>query len=160
MERKDGDEVGGTISEGKKNVNPRMSPPLWGVVRYNGAGMLPSKYAAQQNKARAQGKITPRNMGIKEWGNRRDQSYKELLIQNLLREYKLRVISPKKKINHFFKEFKELYPDKITSNPVKFPGFRDAIEEAKEKGKVPGGVGTGMGTFTNENNPECSKGKK
>ena len=160
IERKDCDEVLGTISEWKKVVFPRMSPPLFGVVRYYFSGLLPSLYAAQQNKGRFQGKITPRNIGIKDFWNRLDQSYKDLLIQNLLREYKRSVISPKKIIEHFFKDFKELYSDRITSNPVKFPGFRDAIEDALENGVVPCGVITGFGTFTGEENSDSSKSKK
>ena len=137
-----------------------MSPPLFGVVRYYFSGLLPSLYAAQQNKGRFQGKITPRNIGIKDFWNRLDQSYKDLLIQNLLREYKRSVISPKKIIEHFFKDFKELYSDRITSNPVKFPGFRDAIEDALENGVVPCGVITGFGTFTGEENSDSSKSNK
>ena len=160
IERKDCDEVLGTISEWKKVVFPRMSPPLFGVVRYYFSGLLPSLYAAQQNKGRFQGKITPRNIGIKDFWNRLDQSYKDLLIQNLLREYKRSVISPKKIIEHFFKDFKELYSDRITSNPVKFPGFRDAIEAALEIRVVPCGVITGFGTFTGEENSNSSKSKK
>ncbi len=160
IERKDCDDVLGTISEWKKVVFPRMSPPLFGVVRYYFSGLLPSLYAAQQNKGRFQGKITPRNIGIKDFWNRLDQSYKDLLIQNLLRENKRNIITPKKVIEHFFKDFEELYADRITSNPVKFPGFRDAIEQALENGVTPCGVVTGLGTFTGDEITESDEGKK
>ena len=137
LDRKDCDDVLGTISEWKRVVFPRMSPPLFGVVRYYFSGLLPSLYASQQGKGKFQGKITPRNIGIKDFWNRLDQSYKDLLIKNLLREYKSTVITSNKVIENFFKNFKELYADRITSNPVKFPGFRDAIEQALENGVTP-----------------------
>ena len=160
IDRKDCDDVLGTISEWKRVVFPRMSPPLFGLVRYYFSGLLPSLYEAQQNKGRFNGKITPRNIGIKDFWNRLDQSYKDLLIQNLLRGYKSSVISSTKVIEHYFKDFKELYADRITSNPVKFPGFREAIEQALDNGVTPCGVVTGMGTFINEVNAETDVDKK
>ena len=160
IDRKDCDDVLGTISEWKRVVFPRMSPPLFGLVRYYFSGLLPSLYEAQQNKGRFNGKITPRNIGIKDFWNRLDQSYKDLLIQNLLRGYKSSVISSTKVIEHYFRDFKELYADRITSNPVKFPGFRDAIEQALDNGVTPCGVVTGLGTFTNGENSKAATDKK
>jgi len=160
IDRKDCDDVLATISEWKRIVFPRMSPPLFGVVRYYFSGLLPSLYEAQQKKGRFNGKITPRNIGIKDFWNRLDQSYKDLLIQNLLRENKKNVITASKIINIYFKEFKELYSDRITSNPVKFPGFRDAIEQALDSGITPCGVVTGMGTFINGENVNSANAKK
>jgi len=160
LDRKDCDDVLGTISEWKRVVFPRMSPPLFGVVRYYFSGLLPSLYASQQGKGKFQGKITPRNIGIKDFWNRLDQSYKDLLIKNLLREYKSTVITSNKVIENYFKNFKELYADRITSNPVKFPGFRDAIEQALENGVTPCGVVTGLATFTGEENSENGSAKK
>jgi len=160
IDRKDCDDVLGTISEWKRIVFPRMSPPLFGLVRYYFSGLLPSLYDAQQSKGRFNGKITPRNIGIKDFWNRLDQSYKDLLIQNLLREYKRNVITAGKVIKHFFKEFKEMYSDRITSNPAKFPGFRDAIEQALDDGITPCGVVTGFGTFVSEENDNSAGEKK
>ncbi len=147
IERKDCDEVMGTISTWKRVVFPRMSPPLFGVVRYFFSGLLPSLYTDQQGKGRFDGKITPRNIGIKDFWNRLDQAYKDLLIQNLLREYKRNPISPAKVIDQFFTGFQELYGDRITSNPLQFPGFRDAIERALSNGGMPCGVITGLAHF-------------
>ncbi|MEC9461314.1 MAG: biotin carboxylase N-terminal domain-containing protein, partial [SAR324 cluster bacterium] len=160
IDRKDCDDVLGTISERKRVVFPRMSTPLFGLVRYYFSGLLPSLYEAQQNKGRFNGKITPRNIGIKDFWNRLDQSYKDLLIQNLLRGYKSSVITSTKVIEHYFRDFKELYADRITSNPVKFPGFRDAIEQALDDGVTPCGVVTGLGTFTNGENGKAATDKK
>ena len=160
IDHKDCDDVLGTISEWKRVVFPRMSPPLFGLVRYYFSGLLPSLYQAQQNKGRFQGKITPRNIGIKDFWNRLDQSYKDLLIQNLLREYKSTVISSTKVIEHYFENFKELYSDRMTSNPVKFPGFREAIEQALDNGVTPCGVVTGLGTYSNGLNSETDIDKK
>ena len=50
--------------------------------------------------------------------------------------------------------------DRITSNPVKFPGFRDAIENALDNGVTPCGVVTGLGTFTNGVNRESAVERK
>ena len=147
IERKDCDEVMGTISTWKRVVFPRMSPPLFGVVRYFFSGLLPSLYDEQQGKGRFDGKITPRNIGIKDFWNRLDQAYKDLLIQNLLRESKKKTISPKMVIEQFFTGFQELYGERITSNPLQFPGFRDAIERALSSGVVPCGVITGLAHF-------------
>ena len=159
IDRKDCDNVLATISEWKRIVFPRMSPPLFGVVRYYFSGLLPSLYKAQQKKGRFNGKITPRNIGIKDFWNRLDQSYKDLLIQNLLRENKKNKITSEMIIKQFFKEFKELYSDRITSNPVKFPGFRDAIEQALDGGITPCGVVTGMASFVNNQNIRPANGK-
>ncbi len=147
IERRDCDEVMGTISNWKRVVFPRMSPPLFGLVRYYFSGLLPSLYAEQQGKGRFDGKITPRNIGIKDFWNRLDQAYKDLLIQNLLREYKQKIITPKQVIDHFFNGFQELFADRITANPLQFPGLRDAIERALSKNVVPCGVVTGLATF-------------
>ena len=77
-----------------------------------------------------------------------------------MREYKSTVITSNKVIENYFKDFKELYADRITSNPVKFPGFRDAIEQALENGVTPCGVVTGLATFTGEENSENGSAKK
>ena len=144
------DNVMATISGWKRIVYPRMSPPLFGVVRYYFSGLLPSLYKAQLGEAKFQGKITPRNIGIKDFWNRLDQAYKDLLIQNLLREHKRKPIDPSEIIATFFRNFQELHAERITSNPVNFPGFRQAIEQALDQGVAPCGVVTGLAQFTTE----------
>ena len=110
--------------------------------------MLPSLYKAQLGESKFQGKITPRNIGIKDFWNRLDQAYKDLLIQNLLRDYKKNHIETKQILDKYFANFKELNAEKITANPVNFPGFRQAIEQALDSGIAPCGVVTGIANFT------------
>ena len=146
--QKNCDTVMATISGWKRIVYPRMSPPLFGVVRYYFSGLLPSLYKAQLGESKFQGKITPRNIGIKDFWNRLDQAYKDLLIQNLLRDYKKNHIEPKQILDKYFANFKELNAEKITANPVNFPGFRQAIEQALDGGIAPCGIVTGIANFT------------
>jgi hypothetical protein len=58
------DEVMGTISAWKRVVFPRMSPPLFGLVRYYFSGLLPSLHTAQQGSGKFDGKITPKAGGL------------------------------------------------------------------------------------------------
>jgi acetyl/propionyl-CoA carboxylase alpha subunit/acetyl-CoA carboxylase beta subunit len=150
IDMKSCDAVMGTISSWKRIVYPRMSPPLFGVVRYYFSGLLPSLYKAQQGDGKFNGKITPRNIGIKDFWNRLDQGYKDLLIQNLLREYKKQHIQPQQILEKYFTDFQELHAERITANPVNFPGFRQAVEQALDRGVVPCGVITGIGSFESE----------
>jgi len=148
ISQKNCDEVMGTISDWKRVVFPRMSPPLFGLVRYYFSGLLPSLHESQQGSGKFNGKITPKNIGIKDFWNRLDQAYKDLLIQNLLRSCKHKTIAPQEVITGFFTDFRELYADRITANPLQFPGFREAIEKALDQGEVPCGVVTGLAQFT------------
>ena len=148
------DEVMGTISAWKRVVFPRMSPPLFGLVRYYFSGLLPSLHTAQQGSGKFDGKITPKNIGIKDFWNRLDQAYKDLLIQNLLRSCKRKTIAPNDIIDRFFAGFQEFYADRITANPLQFPGFREAIERALGQGVVPCGVVTGLAQFTPDSQAE------
>lgn len=145
--QKNVDDVMATISAWKRIVFPRMSPPLFGLVRYYFSGLLPSLYEAQRGTGKFNGKITPRNIGIKDFWNRLDQAYKDLLIQNQLREYKRHTISAKEVVDRFFNDFQELDSDRITANPLQFPGFRDAIEKALDNHIQPCGVITGIAQF-------------
>ncbi len=150
------DEIMHTISEWKQRAFPRLSPPLFGLVRYYFATLLPALNTVRQSsdlrkQNKFSGKITPRNIGIKDFWNRLDRAYKDLLIQDLLREYKKKFITPQRIIDYFFEDFEELYQDRITIDPVKFPGFRQSIEQALQKGVTPCGTITGLATFVDGN---------
>jgi acetyl/propionyl-CoA carboxylase alpha subunit/acetyl-CoA carboxylase alpha subunit len=139
-----------TITNWKQVMFPRISPPLFGIARYYFSTLFPSWYAAEHKKKKFQGKISPRNIGIKDFWNRLDQAYKDLLIQNLLRNYKKQHITPDDIINKYFTDFKELFDSYMTSDPVQFPGFRTSIEQALNKGVTPCGVITGMAKYIDE----------
>jgi len=74
--------------------------------------------------------------------------YRDLLIQRLLNDVKKTTkLSPDDIINKFFTKFVEIDADKASSNPVQFPGFRQAIESAIEQGMRPCGLVTGIGNY-------------
>lgn len=146
--QKNCDDIMANISEWKQLVFPRHSQPLFGLVRYYFSFLLPSLYLAQTGKDRFDGKINPRNIGIKDFWNRLDQAYKDLLIHNLLREYKRTPIPPEKIIDHFFDSFKELNSYRMTTDPVTFPGFRQSIEQSLDNNVTPCGVITGIATYS------------
>ena len=145
--QKNCDQIMHTISEWKQRAFPRLSPPLFGLVRYFFVNLLPALNMAREENKKFNGKITPRNIGIKDFWNRLDRAYKDLLIQELLLEYKQTPITPERVIHQFFEDFAELYQDRITTDPAKFPGFRQSVEQALDKGIVPCGMITGLATY-------------
>jgi len=147
VSQKNCDEIMLVISDWKQRAYPRLSPPLFGLVRFYFSTLLPSIYSAHQEGKKFSGKITPRNIGIKDFWNRLDQAYKDLLIQNLLKSYKKTPITPQRIIDYFFKDFEELYSDRMTSDPVKFPGFRQSIEQSLDKNIPACGVITGLANY-------------
>ncbi|MBF0279790.1 MAG: ATP-grasp domain-containing protein [SAR324 cluster bacterium] len=145
--QKNCDQIMQTISDWKQRAFPRLSPPLFGLVRYYFSSLLPSLNVAVEEGKKFNGKITPRNIGIKDFWNRLDRAYKDLLIQNLLRDYKKNPITPKSVIDYFFEDFEELFKDRITTDPVRFPGLRQAVESALEKDIAPSAIVTGLATY-------------
>ncbi|MCH7477945.1 MAG: ATP-grasp domain-containing protein, partial [SAR324 cluster bacterium] len=138
------------VSEWKRLAFPRLSEPLFGVLSYYFSNLLPSFYAAKRGEKRFEGRISPRNIGIKDFWNRLNQAYADLLIQNLLAEYKREVsITPQRVIDAFFENFEETHEDLMTSDPLQFPGFRQSIERALDKQVRPVGVLTGFADFKN-----------
>ena len=142
------------VSEWKRSVFPRLSEPLFGLVSYYFSTLMPALYAAQRGEKRFDGRINPRNIGIKDFWNRLNQAYDDLLIQNLLAEIKkTNSIPPRKILDSLFSNFRELNGHLMTSDPVRFPGFRQSIDRALENSIPPVGVITGLADFT----PEGSK---
>jgi len=136
------------VSEWKRLAFPRLSEPLFGLLTYYFSNLLPSFYASLRGEKRFEGKINPRQIGIKDFWNRLNQAYKDLLIQNLLNEYKLNSsITPDHVLKAFFSRFEEINTDLMTSDPVRFPGFRQSIERALQQNITPVGVLTGFADF-------------
>ncbi|MEE8397188.1 MAG: biotin carboxylase N-terminal domain-containing protein, partial [bacterium] len=148
ISRRDVEGVMNQVSKWKRLAHPRLSEPLFGILSYYFSNLLPSFYAAQRGEKKFDGRISPRNIGIKDFWNRLNQAYTDLLIQNLLAEYKQTTsISPARVIETFFTNFEEINEDLMTSDPVRFPGFRRSIERALEQGTRPVGVLTGFADF-------------
>ncbi|MGK5092756.1 biotin carboxylase N-terminal domain-containing protein [Deltaproteobacteria bacterium TL4] len=142
------DQIMRNISDWKQVLFPRLSPPLFAVVSYYFSGLLTALYRAQNHEADFYGKITPRNIGIKDFWNRLDRAYKDLLIQQMLNEYKQqKTITHQMIIDQFFEDFREFYADRMTADPVQFPGFRTSIEQALDQGIAPCGAITGIATY-------------
>jgi len=128
------------VAEWKKAASPSVSEPLFGLITFFFDRLLPSYYEAERG-GRYDGRIRPRNIGIKDFWNRLDRAYKDLLIQDILTTTKrLEVITPKRIIDTFFSDVEELDRDMMTVDPAAFPGFRAAIERALENGVVPCGT--------------------
>ena len=135
------------VSTWKRLAFPRLSEPLFGILSYFFSNLLPSFYEASRGEKTFEGKINPRNIGIKDFWERLNQAYRDLLIQNLLAEYKKKPILPQDIIGKLFSNFEETSLDLMTSDPVKFPGFRQSIERALKQGVSPVGVITGFADF-------------
>ncbi len=136
------------VSDWKRLAHPRLSEPLFGILTYYFSSLLPSFYAAKGDEKRFDGRIKPRNIGIKDFWNRLNQAYSDLLIQNLLAEYKQAVpIPPDALIDLLFSNFETLNDDLMSADPVRFPGYRQSIERALEAEIPPVGVITGLADF-------------
>ncbi|MDH5751779.1 MAG: acetyl-CoA carboxylase, partial [Deltaproteobacteria bacterium] len=146
--RKDSEKLIRQVSDWKRLAFPRLSEPLFGILTYFYTKLLPSYYEAARGEEEFDGKINPRNIGIKDFWNRLNRAYQDLLIQNQLNSVKRNnPLPPKRIIDAFFTNFTELNADLMTSDPVRFPGFRHSIERALESNIPPSGVVTGLADF-------------
>ena len=128
------------VADWKKAASPSVSEPLFGLITFFFDRLLPSYYDAERG-SRYDGRIRPRNIGIKDFWNRLDRAYKDLLIQEILTSTKRRdTIAPARILDTFFTDVEELDSDMMTADPAAFPGFRAAIERALENGIVPCGT--------------------
>ena len=128
------------VAEWKKAASPSVSEPLFGLITFFFDRLLPSYYGAERG-GRYDGRIRPRNIGIKDFWNRLDRAYKDLLIQEILTTTKRRdVVTPTRILDTFFGDVEELDRDMMTVDPAAFPGFRAAIERALDNGIVPCGT--------------------
>jgi len=142
------DEALKAIETWKKKVFPRIAETLFAFVTFFFGELLPRYYGALHEGKSYDGRIQPRNIGIKDFWNRLSIAYRDLLIQDLLtREKRGRMIKPKTIIDRFFTDFRELNSHLMTSDPVDFPGFRLSIEAALSKDVTPCGLITGIGRF-------------
>ena len=141
------DEMMRTISEWKQHAFPRKNPALFALVRYFFAELLPALPASEKHPEQFNGQIDLRNIGIQDFWNHLDQSYKDLQIQQLIRDYKQQHITPETILKEFFTNFKELYGNRMTREAVNFPGFRRSIENALSKKITPCGIITGLATY-------------
>ena len=141
------------VEEWKKTAFPHVSDTLVVVVTFFFERLLVSHVQAEREGRRYDGRISPRNIGRKkDFWNRLNIAYRDLLIQNALLQFKARRGTGYKAfVNQFFDDFEEHHRDSLSTDPCQFPGLRISIESALEQDSPPCGVIAGVGTFRNEN---------
>ena len=141
------------VEEWKKTAFPHVSDTLVVVVTFFFERLLVSHVQAEREGRRYDGRISPRNIGRKkDFWNRLNIAYRDLLIQNALLQFKARRGAGYKAfVEQFFDDFEEHHRDLLSTDPCQFPGLRISIESALEQDSPPCGVIAGVGTFRNEN---------
>lgn len=149
VSRKDVEKLMRQVSEWKRLANPRLSETLFGIISYYFSHLLPSYNEARTTDKEFDGKINPRNIGIKDFWNRLNQAYTDLLVHNLLGNYKKTTpITPQNVIETYFSNFAETNDDLMTGDSARFPGYRQSIERALISKIPPVGVITGFADFS------------
>ncbi len=129
------------VAEWKRLQMPRISEPLFGLVTFLFERLLPNFYEDEQGIRSYDGRISPRNIGIKDFWNRLDAAYRDLLLEDVLAEQKRNTPRrPQAILDRFFHDVQELEADRMTADPVSFPGLRVSIERALAQGVTPCGT--------------------
>ena len=130
-----------SVAEWKRLQMPRISEPLFGLVTFLFERLLPNFYEDEQGIRTYDGRISPRNIGIKDFWNRLDAAYRDMLLEDVLSEQKRKTPRrPQAILDRFFVDVQEIEPDRMTADPVGFPGLRVSIERALEQGVTPCGT--------------------
>ncbi len=137
------------VEEWKRTAHPYIADSLLVVVTFFFERLVGALDAAVNGGKRYNGQIAPRRIGRrKDFWNRLSIAYRDLLIQATLDRLKrLGRTTPEAFIERYFDAFEELNADLLSSDPVHFPGFRQSIEGALERGIRPCGIVTGIGEF-------------
>ena len=138
-----------TVEEWKKTSFPYLSDTLFVVVTHLFDALLLSFIQFERDGKSYGGRISPRNIGRrKDFWNRLNIAYKDLLIQDVLRTFKSsKKLDYKLFIETFIDDFEERDSDLLSTDPCAFPGFRLSLEQALNQGVPPCGVVTGVGRF-------------
>ena len=138
-----------SVEEWKKASFPHLSDTLFVVVTHLFDVLLYSFVQSERDGKAYQGRIAPKNIGRrKDFWNRLNIAYRDLLIQNVLRGFKNRRGSSWDTfVETYFDDFEEKFGELISSDPCEFPGFRLSIEQALKRDIAPCGIVTGIGTF-------------
>jgi acetyl/propionyl-CoA carboxylase alpha subunit len=137
------------VEEWKKVAFPHLSDALFVVVTHLFESLLLSYVQSEQDGKHYQGRIAPKNIGRrKDFWNRLDMAYRDLRINNVLRDVKnQKATGYQRFIDRFVTDFEERYGDLLSSDPRSFPGFRISIEQALDRKIPPCGVVAGIGNF-------------
>ncbi|MBC6428086.1 MAG: ATP-grasp domain-containing protein [Cellvibrionales bacterium] len=137
------------VEEWKRVSFPRLSEALLVLITFFFETLIPEFLGARLQGKPYEGRIEPVRIGKrKDFWNQLEIAYKDLLIQRILDGYKrAKKTGVAAFVEHFFSEFSELYAERMTANPVNFPGFRLSIEKALANGVTPCGVVAGIGVL-------------
>ena len=137
------------VEEWKKLSFPHLADALFVVVTHLFESLLNSYIAAEREGKSYQGRIAPKNIGRrKDFWNRLNMAYNDLLMQNVLRAAKNQNrFGYSDIIDRYFDDWESRFDDLLSSDPCSFPGFRLSIEQALNKGLPPCGIVAGYGTF-------------
>ena len=135
------------VEEWKRASFPHLAESLFVVVTYMFDNLLNSYIESTRNGKTYQGRIAPKNIGRrKDFWNRLDMAYNDLLMQNVLRRQKnTNRFGYEEIIERYFDEFEPRFDELISSDPCDFPGFRISIESALNNGLPPCGIVAGYG---------------
>ncbi len=135
------------VEEWKRVNFPRMSDSLLVLITYFFETLVPRFIDSQMNGKTYNGQINPWRIGKrKDFWNQLNIAYQDLLVQRVLTSYKRQKLATVDAFKEtLFTEFSETNANKMTANPVQFPGFRQSIEKALNNDVTPCGVVTGIG---------------
>ena len=142
------------VEEWKKSIFTHLSDTLFVVVRTYFASLLVGHLRNERENYRYNGKIAPFSIGRKkDFWNRLNIAYRDLRLMDVLNGFKRqRRTGAQSFIDLFFKDFEELFEDRLSSDPCDFPGFRSSIETALDREQCPCGVIAGRGKFVTDTN--------
>ena len=137
------------VEEWKKVSFPHLADALFVVVTYLFEHLLAAYIESVQDGKTYQGRIAPKNIGRrKDFWNRLDMAYNDLLMQNVLRRQKMsHTFGYQDIIDRYLDDFEPRFDELLSSDPCSFPGFRISIESALKKGLPPCGIVAGYGTL-------------
>ena len=139
-----------SVEEWKKLAFPQLSDTLFVIITFFFEKLLHEYQEAEQEGKTYNGRINPVSIGRrKDFWNRLTMAYHDLLIQRVLEDVKReKKTGAPALIEKFFTDFEEINSNLLSADPVHFPGFRNSIEQALNKGISPCGVVTGFGNLS------------
>lgn len=147
------------VEEWKRVNFPRMSDSLLVLITYFFETLVPRFIDSQMSGKTYNGQINPGRIGKrKDFWNQLNIAYQDLMVQRVMSSYKRQKLSTVEAFRDtLFTEFEETNANKMTANPVSFPGFRQSIEKALNNGITPCGVVTGRGRIKLDDDGNTAK---
>ena len=147
------------VEEWKRVNFPRMSESLLVLITYFFETLVPRYIDAQMNGKVYDGKINPGRIGKrKDFWNQLNIAYQDLMVQRVLTAYKRQKLATVDAFKaELFTDFEETNANRMTANPVSFPGFRQSIEKSLNNGVTPCGVVTGFGKIKLDDSGKSAK---